>query len=473
MSKQGRYGQFIRYIFSGADFVVLNAAYFVACLVAYHFTGSSEFFNKRQWLIVNLSLLLVEVVSSRIHEQRIVYADRVMLEALRATLLHAVIYYIFISIFEITPKAIEWGSFYVILYAGITFWWLFSRRMIKHYRSLGFNFRRIVIIGGGTTASRLLEELTGDAGYGYRLVGIFDEDISSIQLPQYDTENSPKRKEYPVHIGTLDEVEDFVNQNYIDEIYCTAGNEQIIERVVRIANNSVANFYYIPIISRVVPRRFELSTIGSIPVISMRPMPLDNIYNRAIKRTADLIISSVLIILSPIVFIPVAIGIKLSSPGPVFFKQLRTGYRGKNFWCYKFRTMLVNSQSDTQQATRDDPRKTRFGDFLRRSSIDELPQIFNVWLGDMSLVGPRPHMLELTKKYSSLIDKYMIRHTIKPGITGWAQTHGSRGSTEQLWQMEKRVELDIWYAQNWNPMLDVKIVLLTLADLVTGDENAF
>lgn len=473
MSRHGRYGQFIRFIFSGVDFVVLNIAYLAACFISYQNTGSSDFLNKRQWLIVNLSLLLVEFVTSQIHEKRVVYADRVMLEALRATLIHAVIYYILISFFELTSAPIEWGSLYGILYLGITLWWLISRRMIKHYRSLGFNFRRIVIIGGGQTASRLLEELTDDAGYGYRVVGIFDDDVSSIQVPQYDVESSPKREVYPIHIGTLDEMEEFVNSNYVDEIYCTIGDEQIIERVVKIADNSAADFYYVPIISSVVPRKFDLSTIGSIPVVSMRSIPLNNFFNRTIKRTVDLLISSVLLVFSPIVFIPVAIGIKLSSPGPVFFKQLRTGYRGKEFWCYKFRTMLVNDQSNTKQATRDDPRKTRIGNFLRKTSIDELPQIFNVWLGNMSLVGPRPHMLELTKEYSNLIDKYMIRHTVKPGITGWAQTHGCRGSTEELWQMEERVELDIWYAQNWNLMLDVKIVLLTIADLIKGDENAF
>ncbi|MGN1238611.1 MAG: sugar transferase, partial [Muribaculaceae bacterium] len=178
-------------------------------------------------------------------------------------------------------------------------------------------------------------------------------------------------------------------------------------------------------------------------------------------------------ICSPIVLIPVAVGIKISSPGPIFFRQKRTGYRGKEFWCYKFRTMRVNKDSDKLQATRNDPRKTRFGDFLRRSSIDELPQFFNVWRGDMSIVGPRPHMVKHTQDYSALIDKYMLRHTIKPGITGWAQVNGLRGQTEHLWQMEKRVEYDVWYAENWNMMLDFKIVFLTVYNAVKGEKNAF
>ena len=171
--------------------------------------------------------------------------------------------------------------------------------------------------------------------------------------------------------------------------------------------------------------------------------------------------------------IPVGIGIKLSSPGPIFFVQKRTGYRGQAFNCYKFRTMRVNDDSDTLQASKGDPRVTWFGNFLRRSSIDELPQFFNVWRGDMSVVGPRPHMVAQTEMYSELIDKYMLRHTIKPGITGWAQVRGYRGQTEELWQMEKRVEFDVWYAENWSFFLDMKIIFRTIWNALKGEDNAY
>ena len=141
--------------------------------------------------------------------------------------------------------------------------------------------------------------------------------------------------------------------------------------------------------------------------------------------------------------------------------------------CYKFRTMRVNRESDTMQATRNDPRKNKFGNFLRKSNIDELPQFFNVWKGEMSIVGPRPHMIKHTEAYSALIDKYMLRHTIKPGITGWAQVNGYRGQTDELWKMEKRVEYDVWYAENWNFMLDMKIIFLTVVNMFKGEQNAF
>ena len=168
-----------------------------------------------------------------------------------------------------------------------------------------------------------------------------------------------------------------------------------------------------------------------------------------------------------------AIAIKISSPGPVYFRQKRTGYHGKEFQCLKFRTMKVNATADSAQATKDDPRKTRLGEFLRRTSLDELPQFINVLRGEMSVVGPRPHMLKHTEDYSKLVDRYMLRHIVKPGITGWAQVNGYRGITDELWKMEKRVEYDVWYVENWSFLLDLKIVVRTVMNAVHGESNAF
>ncbi len=163
----------------------------------------------------------------------------------------------------------------------------------------------------------------------------------------------------------------------------------------------------------------------------------------------------------------------MTSPGPVFFKQKRTGYLGRDFYCWKFRTMHVNRDADARQATRNDNRVTKFGHFLRHTSIDELPQFINVWLGDMSVVGPRPHMLKHTDDYRKIIKRYMVRHFIKPGITGWAQIKGFRGQTEEVWQMEKRVENDVWYIEHWSFLLDLKIVFLTIINVFKGEDNAY
>jgi len=202
--------------------------------------------------------------------------------------------------------------------------------------------------------------------------------------------------------------------------------------------------------------------------------PLYIRYNRIIKRTFDLMVSFfALCTFFPIIFLIVGLIIKLTSPGPIFFTQKRTGKDGKEFLCYKFRSMLVNQDADERQATANDPRKTPFGNFIRTTSIDEIPQLINVFMGDMSLIGPRPHMLKHTEMYSKLIDNYMDRHTVKPGITGWAQVTGLRGETKELHQMESRVKADIWYIQNWSFLLDLKIIAKTFSTLILGDKHAY
>ena len=201
---------------------------------------------------------------------------------------------------------------------------------------------------------------------------------------------------------------------------------------------------------------------------------MQHLHNRLIKRLFDIVVSLIaIVIISATILIPIIIAIKLSSKGPILFKQKRTGYRGREFVCLKFRTMKVNADADTRQATKDDPRKTKVGDFLRKTSLDELPQFLNVLYGNMSVVGPRPHMVKQTDEYRKLINRYMVRHTIKPGITGLAQVSGFRGQTEKLWQMEKRVEYDVKYIENWTFWLDIKIMVRTVLNAVQGEKNAY
>ena len=201
--------------------------------------------------------------------------------------------------------------------------------------------------------------------------------------------------------------------------------------------------------------------------------PLSLPANRLVKRTFDLVISCIsLLCLLPIIPI-IALIIKIQSPGPIFFKQARTGMNGKEFQCYKFRSMHVNKDADLVQATEHDPRKFSFGNFMRKANIDELPQFWNVFIGNMSIVGPRPHMLHHTETYAQLIDKYMVRHFVKPGVTGWAQVTGFRGETKELWQMEGRVKRDIWYIENWSIWLDLRIIWRTAKQLIIHDQKAY
>ena len=459
--RKGRYGQFVRWIFSAVDLLIVNLAYFSTCWWV-GFTGG--FYSRLVWLLLNACYIVVIYFFSDIHDRRVVYADRVAIESLKSVALHAAIFVPIISFINYVD--VSWFfiiKFYGLLFVCLSLWWLISRKLLKGYRMRGFNYKRIIVIGAGSMGKRVIDELRSDQGYGYKFMGFFDDREPAEEL----------RQDFK---GRFDDVEAYVHDHAIDEMFCTVPdteNHKTVTRMLKIAENNAVDFYYAPQFGPTIRRQFELHTFGNVPLLSVRPNPLSLTLNRLIKRSFDLTISSVLMLLSPIVLIPVAIGIKLSSPGPIFFKQRRTGYRGVEFNCYKFRSMKVNKDSDTVQATADDPRKTRFGDLLRRTSIDELPQIFNVFRGDMSFVGPRPHMVAHTEMYSALIDKYMLRHVIKPGITGWAQVNGYRGQTDELWKMEKRVEYDVWYAENWNFMLDLKIILLTVWNVIKGEKNAF
>ena len=465
MKSKGRYGQFVRWIFSIIDLLIANLVYFIT--MKWNIgdeLASDSMFSRPSWLVLNVATLVCIYFYSEVHERRVFYADRVVGHALKFILTHAGIFVTLTSLMG--PTDAPWQSvpfFYLVFFIALATWWVISRQFVKLYRNRGFNFKRVIVIGGGTVGVRLIDEMLGDQGYGYHIVGFFD--------------NNPRAKSASAaYQGTLDDVEQLVKTHQVDEMFCAVPDVEDnhnVSRMIRIADNNAVDFYYVPQFGRTVTRQFELQSVGDVPILAVHPYPLKNPLNRLIKRAFDLLVSTIALILSPLIIIPVAIGIKLSSPGPIFFVQKRTGYRGQAFNCYKFRTMRVNADSDTLQATKGDPRVTKFGTFLRRSSIDELPQFYNVWRGEMSIVGPRPHMVAQTEMYSELIDKYMLRHTIKPGITGWAQVRGFRGQTEELWQMEKRVESDVWYAENWSFFLDLKIIFLTVWNAIKGEDNAY
>lgn len=458
MKGKGRYGQFIKWIFGAVDFIILNFCYLFTC---WWNAIDDRFYSKPAWLLCNISFMVAVYVTTSIHTRRVVYADRVLLQVIKTVGIHAAVFLALISFIDITAHWQLVAKFYLLFFACLGAWWIVSRKIIKQYRSRGFNYKRIVIIGGGNVGFRLMDELESDSGYGYRIMGFFDD--------------KPKNRSVKNYKGNLAAVEDFVRDNLIDEMYCAIpdSDNNNVSQMIKIAEKHAVDFYYVPQFTRRITRRFELDSIGNVPILAIRPYPLSNPINRLIKRAFDLTVSTVALILAPLVLIPVAFAIKLTSKGPIFFKQERTGYRGKPFLCYKFRTMKINDESNNRQATRNDPRKTKVGNFLRATSIDELPQFFNVFKGEMSIVGPRPHMVKQTEDYSKLIDQYMLRHTIKPGITGWAQVNGYRGQTDQLWKMEKRVEYDVWYAENWNFLLDIKIMLLTIFNVFRGEKNAF
>ncbi len=459
VDQKGKYGRYIHGLLTCSDLALVNLLFALLTV----FCGDMMAGNnpKILWLMLNVSFMPVVFLIYSTHKQRAIYMEHVFSRAILVVAVHALCYVSLLTFLGELLPLIFYLEFYATYVVALPLWWTITRQIVKRFRRKGRNFSRVIIVGTNSTATRLYDELMSDAGFGYKFMGFFD-------------------KWRPVNFsgdykGNIDEIDAFVKAHSIDEIYFTLSgeDEDTMGKVTKIADDNVLQFYYVPQISRYVNRVFEMHNVGAVSMLTTRNNPLKNVINRWIKRGFDIVFSSIVLLFSPIIFIPVAIAIKLSSPGPIFFKQVRTGYRGRDFKCWKFRTMRVNADSDKLQAQKDDPRKTKVGDFLRRTSIDELPQFINVWLGNMSVVGPRPHMLKHTSDYSKLIDKYMVRHLIKPGITGWAQVNGYRGQTEELWQMEKRVEYDVWYIENWTFFLDMKIIVRTVLNALQGEKNAF
>ncbi|MDE5550105.1 MAG: undecaprenyl-phosphate glucose phosphotransferase [Bacteroidaceae bacterium] len=330
------------------------------------------------------------------------------------------------------------------------------RTFFMHIRANQRNQKNVVLIGNGAMIQNLYEVLSTPI-YGYDIKGVF-YDGECLHTPLIEK-----------HIGGINDIHEWLaTQSDIHEIYGYLPKEQhdIIDRLSKLCDQYLIRFYYLPAID-VFQGNISIKFMEDIPIIAYRQEPLRKTSNKLLKRAFDVIISLlVLVFVFPWVWLWAAIMIRRQSPGPIFFKQDRTGMDGKVFKCIKFRSMKVNDEADKKQATKDDPRKFPFGDFMRRTNIDELPQFINVFKGDMSVVGPRPHMLKHTEEYSRLISNFMVRHFAKPGITGLAQVSGFRGETHTIDQMEGRVEKDIEYIENWSLILDIKIILKTITNIL-------
>ena len=275
---------------------------------------------------------------------------------------------------------------------------------------------------------------------------------------------------------SLQECFDFVKTHNIDEVYCSANelDDSQIKLLIEFCENNFKILKFISQRGGLLSKKLKTDIYGLSTVQSLRLMPLSNDLNNFIKRFFDIIFSLFVLFfilswLTPII----AILIKMESSGPVFFKQTRNGIKYKEFMCYKFRSMIKNSSADIQQATKNDIRVTRIGKILRKTSLDELPQFYNVLIGDMSVVGPRPHMIKENQRYSKSVSKFMVRHFVKPGITGLAQVKGYRGEIETDEDIINRVKYDIYYLENWSLLLDLNIVFLTSINFLTGQKKAY
>jgi putative colanic acid biosynthesis UDP-glucose lipid carrier transferase len=353
--------------------------------------------------------------------------------------------------------------YYIASVVTFSLWRVLVRIMLKMYRRKGYDLKRVIIVGAGKNGMEIYRVMKDELDYGFTVDGFFDDNIALKEV-------------LPNYLGNTNEVSDYVAAHDVDEIYCTlpGTQDEKMLKLMNFAEKNMIRFYIVPEFYRNVKKSLIMEMMESIPLLSIRREPLQSTYNQALKRTFDILFSLfVLIAVFPVLYIILGALIKMTSPGPILFRQKRTGIYGQDFECYKFRTMKVNDEADTTQAAKDDPRKTHLGDFLRKTNLDEFPQFLNVIAGDMSVVGPRPHMLKHTEEYSALIDKYMVRHLVKPGVTGWAQITGYRGETKTLEQMEGRVKRDVWYIENWSFFLDFKIIVVTILNMFRGERNAY
>lgn len=468
MSKnKGGLGFLIKWLIIFGDLFLLNILFL---LVSYYCRipepGETHFSFRIIILLLNISYFTaLYFVPISIH-QPVVFIEKVVQRTLSIISIHLIIFMTCLFLLKLESECFFRNFiliYYLSTYTIFIIWRIIAREMLKWNRKRGKNFRRIIIVGAGKNGLALFSEMKKETSYGYNILGFFDD-------------NRTLKNTLPNYLGMTHEVEDFAIEHNVDEIYCALPNSQD-EKIIRILNFTEKNmirFYIVPEFSRYVKRKLDLENIESVPIMAVRSEPLQSPVNRFIKRTFDILFSiTFLILIFPFFYLIIGTIIKMSSNGPIFFKQKRTGIYGKNFYCYKFRTMRPNRTANEKQAEKNDPRITRTGNFLRHYNLDEIPQFYNVLKGDMSVVGPRPHMLKHTELYSSIIDKYMVRHLIKPGITGWAQVNGYRGETRTTDQMEARVRYDVWYLENWSFLLDLKIIIVTIFNMFKGEKNAY
>lgn len=447
------------------DLVVLNAMYLlcqVIVLKRVHIQFSDAYF--RYWLISN-GLWILLAFFFRAYAVKVIlnfeYYIKRTIQVFLVWIICLLVYLFFSREFDISRLFIiattaSFGFGLLLnrfLYLGIKNYFKHSHRLIK----------KVLIIGYNETAKKL-------ATY-------FEEDGLNTQLLGYieDDSNIQELSHYPV----LSDIENTLNvakEMDVQEIFSTITPEQNkdIYGLMYQAEKECIRFKIVPNLSVFITRDVHIEYFGDLPILSLRSEPLDDVGNRVKKRILDIAVSLFVIVFFLSWMVPIfALLIFIESGESVFFKQLRTGKNKKSFYCLKFRSMKSNKDADLKQATANDVRITRLGRFIRKTSLDEFPQFINVFKGEMSLVGPRPHMLKHTTDYSKIVDDYMVRQFLKPGITGWAQINGYRGEITNPEQIKMRVDKDLWYLENWNLWLDVQIIFLTVYYVARGDKNAY
>ena len=457
------YSRYFWFIHFFGDLVLINFSF----LISYYHKFGSLIKDDRYFfllLIFNFIWMFTAFMLNLYAIKRLRRVDKILFNLIRAGVINIfAIAAILFSLNDDSPFSREHLYYtYVISFILVLIWRYTSIKLIFFYRKNGYNYDRVIIVGSNYVAKSLHDYF-------------FSDDILGIKLLAVFSDSTPIFKS-TVKFLKFDQIKDFAIANEIDEIYYTLPltNTTEIQNLVDFADKNLIRFKVVPDFSGFPLRRVNIDFFNNVPVLSFRKEPLKDSISRFSKRVFDIFFSTLVIVLILSWLYPVlGLLIKLSSKGPVLFKQKRSGLDNIEFFCYKFRSMSQNVEADNKQATRDDSRITPIGKFIRKTSLDEFPQFFNVLKGNMSVVGPRPHMVKHTEQYSEIIKKYMVRQLVKPGITGAAQIRGYRGETKEIKQMEGRVKWDVWYIENWTFFLDINIIFKTIINFIIGDEKAY
>lgn len=459
-----RFIRFLQASIAGLDLLTLNLA--ISLTIVFITRIPPEYVNYyfRFWLFLNTSWLVLCWVSAIYNEYHIMSFEIFARKTMRVYILWVAILMMYLFFFQ--QNALSRAFIISIILTAGTFVLLnrFIYLLLRHYFRHGEHLSKKVIILGYNDMAKKLAAYLEEESLNTQIMGFCEEESNVHELSTY-----------PI-LSNISNAMTISKKMDINEIYSTIAPEQekIIYDLIKQADQECIRFRIIPDLSFIIKQPVHINYLRDMPVLSMRSEPLDDVSSRGRKRVFDIVVSFLVIVFILSWLIPLlGIIIWLESKGPVFFAQQRSGRDNKTFNCLKFRSMRVNNEANTKQAQRNDDRLTRIGKFMRRTSLDEFPQFINVFKGEMSIVGPRPHMLRHTEDYSKIMGQYMVRQFLKPGVTGWAQVHGYRGEIKDDEQLRKRIEHDIWYMENWSIWLDMRIMFLTLYRTVKGDENAF
>lgn len=457
------------FIHTIGDIIILNVAYIIGNFLP---VMSLDNLYDQKYLQLWVYLNIIYLLSANFSKSTEIYRNtrftsilnklfQLFIFQIALSFSYIVVFKDFNDTFKISREVLLWTFGIAAFFT--TIWRLGFIKIVRFYRARGYNNRSVIVIGAGSAGQTVKNMLTNKLEYGFHFVGFFDDEPHRYKEVQ------------DLVIGNVNDAMEYALENNIEEIFCALPSKYYkkIRKIATFAEENCIRLKIVPDFNRIITNplsKIEIDHYGMVPIITMRKEPLDNALNRIIKRVFDfgftvLVFTFILWWLIPLV----ALLIKIDSPGPVFFTQERSGEMNRTFKVIKFRTMKVNDEANSKQAVKGDDRITKLGRILRKYSLDELPQFINVLLGNMSVVGPRPHMLKHTKEYAQIIDKFMVRHFVKPGITGWAQVHGLRGETKDPKKMEERVKHDVYYIENWSFLLDVRIVFLTFFNISNGE----